>query len=139
MRKFKLTHPALACIEGHDDVITRTSVTDKHGWTDETGTILVPGHMVVCPACGGTGSHVRRDIDDSRLVDMMQEDGDLEGIEDYFNGAYDVQCQTCHGANVILEPYWDQVPDWAQKCIEDWNRSERESQEEQDAERAMGA
>jgi DnaJ-class molecular chaperone len=57
--------------------------------------------IIVCPDCGGHGSHSRRDLDQSRLVDSMIEDGDDEGLERYYSGAFDVKCQTCHGRNVV--------------------------------------
>lgn len=128
MKRFKFSHPALEYVEGHEDA----------DWAD-TNALWVAGKMIVCPCCGGEGHHVRRDIDDSRLVDSMREDGDYEGIEAYFGGAYDVTCEECNGRNVILDVDWDSVPEWAQKAVEDWNRCEREMRAEQEAERRMGA
>lgn len=103
------------------------------------GYVVVPGHIIVCPVCGGHGSHVRRDIDDSRLVDNMCEDGDTESLTAYFKGAYDVPCEECGGRNVVMAPEWDFLPIWAKKAVNDWNESERQSRAIEAAERRMGA
>jgi len=86
--------------------------------------IMVEGQRIVCPSCNGTGSHVRRDIDDSRLIDSMREDGDDEGIRSYFRGSFDVTCEECKGRNVVDAPIWEKVPEWARNEIEAWNREE---------------
>ena len=108
-------------------------------FTDENGKEIVfslDGKMVVCPRCNGTGSLVRDDIDDSRLVDSYHEDGDMEGLERYFAGAFDVTCTQCKGKNVVAEPVLD---DEMAKEINDWHQAEYEYQRECDAERRMGA
>jgi hypothetical protein len=108
-------------------------------FTDEEGKEIVfqlEGKMVVCPRCDGSGSHVRDDLDDSRMVDDMREDGDDEGLERYFAGAFDEVCTQCHGENVIPSPVLD---DEMQKEINEWHQAEWEYQRECDAERRMGA
>jgi hypothetical protein len=125
MERFKLTHPALKYVE-HPD----------HDGSDH---IWVPGQMIVCPTCQGTGSHVRHDLDDSALVDSMREDGDEEGLRAYFRGAFDERCTECDGENVVLAPYWESVPEWAQKAIESWEESRRIDAAIEAAERRMGA
>ena len=123
MKQIKFQHPALEyCKEN-----------------DFKDFILVPGQYEVCPTCQGEGTHVRRDIDDSLLVDSMREDGDDEGIQAYFNGAYDTACTQCGGMRVILQPNEGALPDWAQDAIWEWGESERETCEIQRQERAMGA
>jgi hypothetical protein len=139
MRKFKLTHPALEYVEGHDDQIIIDNHKNNYGFVEQEFSIMVPGKMIVCPTCGGTGTHVRQDIDDSAMVDSMYEDGDYEGIEHYFNGGYDVQCTQCKGNNVVFEADWEQLPQWAKDAISYWDECERESAAIQAAERAMGA
>jgi hypothetical protein len=106
----------------------------EHEALDEP--IMVNGEYKVCPVCQGTGQHERRDIDCSRLIDNMREDGDDEGIEAYFSGAYDVNCTNCGGLRVVFEPV---LPEWAAKKLEDWYRCEREYERECAAERRMGA
>ena len=125
MKNFKLAHPALEYVE-HSD----------HEGGDY---VMVTGRMVVCPECGGEGRHVRRDLDDSAMVDSMREDGDDEGLQAYFGGAFDEICRECTGKNVVLAPDADSVPKWAQEAIDDWNQSEDETRRESEAERRMGA
>lgn len=125
MKDLKLEHPALKYVE-HPD----------HDGSDH---IWVTGKMEVCPTCGGTGSHVRRDLDDTAMVDSYHEDGDEEGLRAYFSGAFDEVCTQCGGENVVLAPDPDSVPDWAQDAIDNWNRSEDLSRQIEAQERAMGA
>lgn len=112
MEKIKFEHPAL----------------------DEP--IMVAGKYEVCGACGGHGVHDRRDIDTSALVDSMREDGDDEGLEAYFKGAFDTVCETCGGLRVVFQPV---LPEWAEKLIDEYNESEAEWRRESEAERRMGA
>lgn len=122
MSKFKLEHPALKYEENCPD-----------------GYLMVEGKMVVCPTCQGTGKMERQDIDMSQMTDSMYEDGDDEGIERYFSGAYDVPCSHCNGSNVVLEPVWESVPKWAEDAIDAWYESERITSQIEDQERRMGA
>jgi len=88
MAKLRFEHPALKYCDEHDG----------------TDFLMVDGKMEVCPECQGTGSHVRKDLDDSAMVDSMREDGDDEGLRRYFSGAFDEVCRVCGGDNVVLEP-----------------------------------
>jgi hypothetical protein len=85
MKTTKYTHPAL---------------TDEN---DKPVYLLVPVRKAVCPRCGGHGTHERQDIDMSRVVDSMNEDGDVDGLESYYKGKFDVICTECHGNNVVDE------------------------------------
>jgi len=101
--------------------------------------IPVKSKKIVCPACRGNGTHFRTDLDESRMVDMLEEDGDYEGLESYRNGAYDQTCNQCNGKNVVDEVDWNSVPEWADKCIRSWEQSERDSAYIEAQERACGA
>ena len=90
----------------------------------------------VCSRCQGHGRHSREDIDDSYLVDIMIADGDEEGLENYYNGAYDVICTVCEGQNVV-DAYV--FPKWMQEKLNEWYRWEVEYAREVAAERRMGA
>lgn len=125
MKKFKLEHPALEYVE--------------HPEHDGSNYVWVTGRMIVCPECGGEGHHVRRDLDDSAMVDSMREDGDEEGLQAYFGGAFDEICRECGGKNVILSADYESVPKWAQEAIDEWNESEMESRAIEAQERRMGA
>jgi len=122
MTLIKYQHPALECEEN-----------------DDKNFIMVPGKNIVCSKCEGFGQHDRRDIDTSKLIDSMIEDGDYDGIEAYHNGSYDQICTNCKGNKVVLEPDWESLPEWAKKAITSWEQSERESKEYERQEKAMGA
>ncbi len=81
-------------------------------YADDGGVVEIqlPTHKVVCPSCRGTGRHVNPNIDGNGITaSEMDELGD-DFREDYFNGVYDVQCQTCNGANVVDELDEDRCP-----------------------------
>ena len=105
-------------------------------------TVVIPTKKQVCPACGGVGTHERRDIDCSLMVDSMREDGDEDGLAGYFAGDYDVTCQTCGGKNVIDEIDFDyfvsNYPELYKEMCE-WDDEERASAAYSAQERAMGA
>ena len=106
----------------------------EHPALDEP--IMVEARYEVCPLCQGHGKHERRDIDCSRLVDEMREDGDDWGLEQYFKGAYDTICTECKGQRVILVP---ELPEEIQEKIWEYNDGAREYAAEVAAERRMGA
>lgn len=137
MAKFKLFHDCFEDVEGHDSEIISEQDGEKYGRPNWKFGIVVDGVMEVCPRCGGHGSHDRVDLDCSKLVDDMQQDGDYEGIEDYFNGAYSQTCEQCHGKNVVLAPY--NVPEWAAKRMQDWDEQAAFDDAYAAQERAMGA
>ena len=119
MKKINFSHPAFTDAETGKEIVFQ-----------------LEGKREVCPRCDGSGSHVRDDLDDSRMVDDMREDGDDEGLARYFGGAFDEVCTQCHGENVISVPVLD---DEMQKEIDDWHQAEWEYQRECAAERRMGA
>jgi DnaJ-class molecular chaperone len=100
------------------------------------GGLFVEGKYEVCTTCDGHGHHFRSDLDENHMVDMMREDCDYEGIEDYYGGSFDQICSQCKGQRVVFSPI---LPKWAEDRIWDWHESERESRACRDAERRMGA
>ena len=98
--------------------------------------IEVSGKNEVCYNCEGTGVTTRSDLDDSALIDSMQEDGDFEGIEGYYNGNYDEVCQICKGKNVIFMPI---LPEWAEILIQEWEHDKYMDEQYSAQERRMGA
>jgi hypothetical protein len=108
---------------------------------DENGDLIeyeVSQQYVVCSRCHGEGVHTRSDLDDSRLVDLMEEDGDYEGLEHYYRGGYDQVCSGCNGKRVQLEINWEEF--WTNhpneyKMICDWEDEERRDKAYADAER----
>ena len=59
----------------------------------------LPIRMQVCPTCDGRGTHIRPSIDAAGFDDW--DDVDENGESNYFAGAYDITCETCHGNNVV--------------------------------------
>ena len=130
MKKISFSHKALQF---------RNPITgeyDENEQINEDGVIFCNATMVVCPCCDGHGTHFPKHLDDSRMVEMMEEDGDEDGLESYYNGGYDVACEECGGNNVVASP---QLPEWASKLIHEWNREEAEYRRYSDMERRMGA
>lgn len=58
--------------------------------------IKLPYKWEVCSVCNGEGKHVNPSVD-AGGISAEQFHDDPEFAEDYFSGAYDVQCQCCHG------------------------------------------
>ena len=87
--------------------------------------IQVQATKIVCPNCNGTGSHFRADLDENLMVQSIQEDGDEDSWEAYRGGAFDQVCTECNGNNVVDSLDYSTVPEWAIKCIEEWNKQER--------------
>ena len=99
---------------------------------NEEGVHYFGGKFEVCGMCHGHGTHVRRDLDDSRLVDLMQEDGDYEGLEHYYRGDYDQVCSECDGERVQFVPA---LPEWAEKELNNYYEWERQDKAYANAER----
>lgn len=126
--KINYQHPAL---QYHDPV-----TGEYNEDLNEQGIINVESHYVVCSTCNGHGSHFRSDLDENNLVQMMYEDGDEDGIDSYYSGAYDQVCSSCNGNRVIAEPH---LPEWANKLLCDWYESEMKYRSICRAEQRMGA
>lgn len=96
---------------------------------------------IVCPRCGGKGTHVNPSVD-SHGVTKEEFDENPEFEEAYYAGVYDVVCEKCHGKNVVLTP---DIDSFSQEEKEIWEIVEREMREEAIylaqclAERRMGA
>jgi hypothetical protein len=111
--KLKFTHPALKV------------------------SLYLTATMEVCGCCQGLGRTFRGDLDESRLVESMESDGDQDGLDAYRAGAFDQTCRECRGRNVVQSVDWDafqaQHPAaWA--AVESWNHDEAEGQAESAAE-----
>lgn len=63
--------------------------------------LQLEAHMEVCGNCGGRGRAFRQDLDENRLVELMEADGDEEGLDSYRRGHYDETCRACQGRNVV--------------------------------------
>ena len=71
--------------------------------TGRTLTRKLPAQFAVCDECRGKGSHL---VEGMREAVYTWEDfaEDPEFQTDYFGGAYDVPCETCHGESLVTVP-----------------------------------
>jgi hypothetical protein len=125
--KIKFQHPAL---DYHNPA------TGEYDEEFENVSIVCQGSYEVCACCKGTGSHFRSDLDEDNLVRSMYDDGDDDGMESYFNGAFDCICKECKGTRVVAVPV---LPEWADRVITEWYRDEAEYNHIRDQERRVGA
>jgi len=77
----------------------------------------------ICPICNGNGSHSQR------LGQLDLTEWSRSELKEYFNGAYDDQCDTCKGAGKITEDQMDALD----ALEDDWDYQVRM------AEQSMGA
>jgi hypothetical protein len=91
----------------------------------------VPGKFEVCPRCEGHGTYLNPSIGEHAYTpEEFHESFDDEEAEEYFRrgGIYDVTCEECGGARVVM------VPD-LERCNTE-QRSLLEQYEQEEAERA---
>lgn len=72
-------------------------------------TYQIPARYDVCDRCHGHGTHLHPAIGEHAYTpDEFRETFDDEEAEDYSKrgGRYDVPCETCGGARVVLVPDW---------------------------------
>lgn len=106
------------------------SHADESGMWEEWEAL--PTKVIVCPRCGGRGSH---DCWEGGMTrDEMDEQGP-EFFDDYMNGMYSVTCTECDGRNVIdgidedrcapelLEAWWKFLQDEAADRHTRWAES----------------
>ena len=107
----------------------------------------LPGKMEVCPRCDGTGTHLTPSIGNHAYSaeEFYEAFSEPEDRAEYFRrgGIYDVQCERCHGKNVVMivdEERVRSAEDVAllERLHEKW-REDREYESERRAEREMGA
>lgn len=98
--------------------------------------IYVSAQYVVCPCCNGNGTHFRKDLDESALIESMELDGDYEGLEFHSKGAFNQLCMSCNGKRVVYE---FQLPKWAEKLISEWQDEERRDRAYAMQEKRFGA
>jgi hypothetical protein len=114
-------------------------LTGEYDETQEinpNGILVVDGKYEVCSRCDGHGTHFRSDLDENHMVDMLEDDCDYEGLEEYHNGSFDQMCEECKGKRVVFNPI---LPEWADKRIADWYEYQMQSERERNAERRVGA
>jgi hypothetical protein len=134
---FTIKNKTMKKVFQHDALENYCPITGEYNETlNQNGEILVHGKNEICPTCAGYGRHFRSDLDESSLYQSMVEDGDIDGIDHYMNGAFDEVCRECNGNKVLWVP---NLPEWAQVLIDKWEEEEAEWRRYSDMERRMGA
>jgi hypothetical protein len=113
----------------------KPSVTIEHDDCDEV--IELPIRWAVCPVCKGRGTHVNPSID-AHGISPDEFAADPDFAEDYFGGAYDVQCANCGGRTTIPEVDEDRADPELLALYLAHQKEESEWRAIQAAERAMG-
>ena len=89
------------------DTIELTYIKYDYDTDEEDEVVLtLPSHMVVCYDCDGHGTHLTPSMRSHAYTEEeIEESFSDEDREAYFSRGsyYDVQCETCHGKNVIPE------------------------------------
>jgi hypothetical protein len=71
----------------------------------EIGEVMVPARYEVCPRCDGRGKHDHPAFRNGITMDEWNgPDWDEESQASYMRGDYDVRCEKCAGARVVLVP-----------------------------------
>lgn len=63
---------------------------------------VLPARNEVCNRCLGFGTHVDPNIDSNGITESEWAEWDRDDQDSYLNGEYDVTCQECGGAKVVL-------------------------------------
>jgi len=92
---------------------------------------------VVCPRCKGNGSHTNPSIDGNGLSDEYL--ADIDFMEDYMAGNYDVTCHRCNGLRVVKEVDWHHVNKETRKLYDEYLEEAANYEAECAAERRWGA
>ena len=99
--------------------------SDDEGSDEE---VSIPCVWAVCYRCQGDGKHTNPSIDGNGLPQEYAEDMDF--MEEYLGGMYDVTCYECKGARVVAEPV-EVLTDKQRKALESHYNYQRELADEQ--------
>ena len=105
---------------------------------EDERTVRLPVEYEVCGTCRGKGTHVNPAIDSNGLTsEDFADDPDFR--EEYFSGAYDQECNECHGEKVV--PVVDETQADARdlKELREWQSMEAESRAERESELRHGS
>ena len=115
-------------------------LTEEEIWSEdkakdhEKNGVTYPCYMEVCGRCDGTSKIVHPSVDSHGITEQeFAEDSDF--AEDYWSGAYDIQCPECKGQNVtpVLK-----IPYNVERIVNNWYEGESYYERVCAAERAMG-
>lgn len=89
----------------------------------------LPSIMEVCWDCDGHGTVLTEGMrNHAYSVEEFRESFDEEEAQEYFTrgGMYDVQCPTCHGANVMPVVDEEHIPENLKAQYEEYEKSEHQ-------------
>lgn len=96
--------------------------------------VEIPAKNELCPRCDGEGSHTNPAIDGNGITaSEMDELGD-DFREDYMQGVYDVTCERCAGAKVIVVPDLKRCSPEQRSQYRAHERAEQQMRREDDSE-----
>ena len=104
--------------------------------------IELPAQYVVCPKCGGEGTHLHPSIGEHAYsLEEFCEEFDEEGQQEYFRrgGIYDVTCTRCAGLRVVLVVDRDHADAELLHRYDEWCDEEEDYERMCAAERRFGA
>ncbi len=100
----------------HKDQTLTFTVTQEDDEGEFEQDVTVPAKYEVCATCEGRGKHVNPAIDSHGISgDEFAEDPDFR--DDYFSGAYDVDCYECRGRSTVLVADPDRMNDEQKKLL----------------------
>lgn len=102
-------------------------------FTHDGDELELPGKHEVCPRCEGHGTHVNPNIDGNGLSAEDFDEAGPEFREDYLGGVYDVACEECRGARVVVVPDFER---WTVEQRAEYERAQREAAESRAIENA---
>jgi hypothetical protein len=73
-----------------------------HDPEEELVDVELPASFEVCGRCRGHGTHTNPNIDGNGITSSEWAEWDEEDQETYMAGGYDVPCEECGGARVVL-------------------------------------
>ncbi len=106
-------------------------------FTDDGEEIELPMKWVVCGICNGKGKHVNPSIDAGGLSAEMMDDVDF--LDDYHAGTYDVTCNGCNGRTTVPAVDWDALTPEQSAAYKSQLQDEADDLACQRSELAMGA
>jgi excinuclease UvrABC ATPase subunit len=99
----------------------------------------LPSVWTICHRCDGNGTHDHPAFSNGITSSEWEQDWDEEEREHYLRGAYDVQCEKCHGSGKVLEVDRDRVNPRLLVLYDNYQDQVRIMRFEVETERRMGA
>jgi hypothetical protein len=106
---------------------------------DEDRELRFPRKIIVCPRCGGRGTHDPAGFEGGITASEWAEDWDEDSQEAYLAGRYDVICTVCNGRNVVEILDEELATEEMRKIVREWEQEEADTNAIYAMERRMGA